>query len=91
MATDRREAARASSQTMAGEVMSNNADLPAAQCVQRCRIQSGARFGAVHRLGQSVNHTDCGVEIAGGGWWVLGNETEHAVTCRACLRVDRMW
>lgn len=58
-----------------------------AQSVQRCRIQSDTRYGAVHRLGRLGTETDCGLNISDGGWWVLGNELKHAVTCRACLKV----
>lgn len=63
-----------------------SSDCSSALSVQRCRIQSDARYGAVHRLAQSGNETECGLGIGSGGWWVLGNETKHAVTCRACLR-----
>lgn len=55
------------------------------QAVQRCRIQSDTRYGAVHRLASCSNATVCGLPLASSGWWVLGPETVHTVTCRACL------
>lgn len=53
------------------------------QSVQRCRVKSDVRYGAVHRL--AGNKTDCGLEITCGDWWVLGSESDNAVTCKACL------
>ena len=61
-------------------------DFSSAQSVQRCRIQSDTQYGAVHRVGQSSNETDCGLDINSGSWRLLGNETKYLITCRACLR-----
>lgn len=61
-------------------------DRLAAQAVQRCRMQSDTRYGAIHRLASSGNVTDCGLQISSGGWWILGDENRYDVTCRTCLR-----
>lgn len=56
------------------------------QVAQRCRIQSDERYGSIHRLARSGRQTECGFHMSDGGWWVLGDEDSHRVTCRVCLR-----
>jgi hypothetical protein len=62
-------------------------DATVAQSVQRCYSRSDRRYGNVHRLDKNAGDmTTCGLYVSSRTWWLLGDETDYPVTCRACLR-----